>query len=300
MRRRRILQCFILGAALAVAPLTALARCEGIVQEPKPQNTPQEDVGRDLDDILESGFIEFAVYDDFAPYSWIDKGQPRGTDIDIGRMIAKAMGVEARFRFVLAGDDLNADLQNYVWKGAAVGGRVSDVMLHVPYNSDFACRIDQVVFTGLYSDEKIAVGYSKADYPEKPPVPAYFRYDTVGVENDSISDFYLSNLLGSEAVANIHRYPSTAAAMDAMAAGEVKGVMGPRAQVEYGLTQAGGAHEPPLIGFSTGHWTLGLAVHISHTDLGYALDDAVTAGLDDGSIAAIFQTYGLTFTPPTR
>ena len=122
-----------------------------------------------------------------------------------------------------------------------MGGRVPDVMLHVPCNSDFACRLDQVVFTGLYFDEQIVVGYSKADYPDKPPVPAYFRYGTVGIENDSIADFFLSSLLGSETIANIHRYPSTLAAM---AASEVKGVKGPRAQVEFGLTEAGAAHEP--------------------------------------------------------
>lgn len=298
MQRRRLLAGLILSAGLAVAPGLAQARCEGVVQEPKPQNTPQEDIGRDLDEIISSGYIEFAVYDDFAPYSWSDNGEPKGTDIEVGRMIAKAMGIEARFRFVLAGDDLNADLQNYVWKGAAVNGRVSDAMLHVPYNSDFACRLDQVVFTGLYFDEKIVVGYSKAEYPDKAPVPAYFRYDTVGVENDSISDFYLSTLLGSEAVANIHRYPTTASAMAGMAAGEVKGVMGPRAQVEYSLTTAGAMHEPPLPGFSTGHWTLGLAVHISHSDLGYTLDDAISAGLADGRIAGIFKDYGLSFTTP--
>lgn len=300
MRRRSLLAGLILGAGLAVAPGLGQARCEGVVQEPKPQNTPAQDVGRDFDEIIASGYIEFAVYDDFAPYSWSDKGQPRGTDVEVGRLIAKALGVEPRFRFVLAGDDLNADLQNYVWKGAAVNGRVSDVMLHVPYNSDFACRLDQVVFTGLYFDEKIVVGYTKAEYPEKAPVPAYFRYDTVGVENDSISDFYLSTLLGAEAVANIHRYPSTAAAMAGMAAGEVKGVMGPRGQVEYGLTPAGAMHEPPLPGFATGRWTLGMAVHISHSDLGYALDDAISAGLADGRIAQIFKDYGLSFTPPTR
>jgi polar amino acid transport system substrate-binding protein len=300
MSRRGVITGLTVSIAMALVPGLALARCEGVVAEPPPQNTFPQDVGREFDDIIASGWIEFAVYDDFAPYSWQDKGQPRGVDIEIGRLIAAALGIEARFRFVLAGDNLDADLQNYVWKGAAVNGRVSDAMLHVPYNSDYACRLDQVVFTGLYFDEKIVVGYRRDSYPEKPPVPAYFRYDTVGVENDSISDFYLSSLLGSEAVANIHRYPDTLAAMAALAAGEVKGVMGPRAQVEFGLTDATAMHEPPLMGFATGNWTLGLANHISHRDLGYSLDDAITAGLADGRIAAIFQNYGLSFTPPTR
>jgi polar amino acid transport system substrate-binding protein len=300
MRWRGLIAATLLVLGSALRPDLVLARCEGITPEAPLQNTFPQDVGRDFDDIIDSGWMEFAVYDDFAPYSWLEKSAPRGIDIDIGQLIAKALGVEPRFRFVLAGEDLTADLQNYVWKGAAIGGRVSDVMLHVPYNSDMACRIDQVVFTGLYFDEKIVVGYTKADYPDKPPVPAYFRYDTVGVENDSISDFFLSSLLGSGSAANIHRYPSTGAAMAAMAAGEVKGVMGPRAQVEHGLTAAGAMHEPPLVGFSTGEWTLGVALHLSHSDLGYGLDEIITGAVADGSIARIFASYGLSYSPPTR
>lgn len=68
--------------------------------------------GRDFDDIIASGWIEFAIYDDFAPYSWLDKGQLRGTDIDVGRLIAKVLGIAARFSFVQADENLDADLQN--------------------------------------------------------------------------------------------------------------------------------------------------------------------------------------------
>ncbi|WEX89965.1 hypothetical protein PZN02_005305 [Sinorhizobium garamanticum] len=75
--------------------------------------------------------------------------------MDIGKSIAEALGVEARFRLVQAGETLDADLLNYVWKGAAVGGHVSDVMLHVPYDSEYACRIEQVTFTGQYATETI-------------------------------------------------------------------------------------------------------------------------------------------------
>ena len=50
-----------------------------------------------------------------------------------------------------------------------------------------------MAFTGQYQTEGIAIAYDKAAYPEEKPVPAYFRFDTVAVENDSIADFYLSN-----------------------------------------------------------------------------------------------------------
>ena len=40
-------------------------------------------------------------------------------------------------------------------------------------------------------------------------------------------------------------------------AGEVMAAMGPRAQLEFGLTDALDLHEPPLPGFAKGSWTIG-------------------------------------------
>lgn len=299
-------------AALLAAPGVALARCEGFVPGAKPQNTAREFVGTTLDDIVDRGWIEFAVYENFAPYSYDDGGTPKGVDIEVGRIIAESLGVEARFRLVQAGENLEADLLNYVWKGAAVDGHVSNVMLRVPYNSDFTCRVEQVVFTGQYAGERIGIAYATAAYPdaipgpdasarhEGAPVPAFFRYDTVGIENDSIADFYLTSTLGAQAAAQIKRFPQIAGAMAALQAGEVMAVMGPLAQLQAGAGDGIAVHTPPMAGFATGRWTLGLAIHHSHRDLAYAVDDAIVAGLADGRIAAAYAMYGLDFTPPER
>lgn len=298
--RRRVFLAATAALLPALAAQRVLARCEGVAPGARPQNTFPHDVGDTLDAILARGWIEFALYADFAPYSWAEGDKLRGVDVELGRLIAAELGVEARFRPVLAGEDLDADLRNYVWQGAAIGGRVSNVMLHVPYDADYQCRVDQVRFTGQYFDEALVIAYSQAAYPEgEKPVPAYFRYDSVAVENDSISDFYLTSQVGAQAAANIHRYPTTAAAMAALAAGEVKAAMGPRGQVEYGMKPGLAWHAPPLVGLAKTHWTLGAAVHISHTDLGYRISDAVAAGLADGRIAGIFKSFGLSFAPPT-
>jgi ABC-type amino acid transport substrate-binding protein len=286
----------------AVLPAVAFARCEGHVPQPKPQNTFPQDVGRSFDRIVEEGWIEFAVYEDFAPWSYEEKGRARGVDVEIGRLIAAALGVEARFRLVQAGETLDADLLNYVWKGAVIGGHVSDVMLHVPYDSDYACRIEQVTFTGQYAREAIAIAYDRTDYPEEAPTPPFFRFDTVAVENDSISDFHLTSLLGP--VDKIRRYRSTALAVEALASGETMAAMGPRAELQAGIAAhpeaALALHEPPLVGLARGKWTLGVGVNFQHKDLAYAVDDAIAAALADGRIAAIFKAGGLTFEPPVR
>lgn len=286
--------------AVAQAAAQAAARCEGVAPGPPPQNAGRDVVGQSLEEIEQRGWIEFAVYDAFAPWSWEEDGAPRGVDVEIGKLIAEALGVAARFRFVAAGENLEADLRNHVWKGPLVGGRVSNVMLHVPYDSDFACRVEQVVFTGQVYDEAIAIAYDRSAYPEDKPVPAYFRFDAVAVENDTISDFYLTSLAGGQLRANIRRFADYGAAMAALAAGEVKAVMGPRAQLEFAMTPGIGLHQPPLPGFAKGRWTVGAAIRHTYRALGYAVDGATRDALEDGRIEAIFADHRLTFTPPER
>lgn len=276
------------------------ARCEDWTPQAKPQNVGRDIVGQELDVILDRGWIEFAVYEDYPPYSFEEAGQPRGVDIEIGRLIAGDLGVTPRFKFVAAGENLEADLRHTLWKGPLIGGAVSNVMLRVPYDSAFTCRVEQVVFTGQYMTESIAIAYRNSEYPEEKPVPAYFRFDTVAVENDSIADFYLTSLAGGQLGANIRRYATMAEAMEALAQGEVMAAMGPRGQLDYGLTDDLGVHQPPLPGFAVGAWTVGLGVNFRYRPLGYAVDDAIYAALSDGRMAAIFESYGLSFTPPER
>ncbi|WP_254899231.1 substrate-binding periplasmic protein [Thalassococcus arenae] len=280
------------GAALAADP------CADHVPQPKPQNASRDIVGQDIDQITERGYMTFAVYEDHAPYSWEDRGQPRGVDVEIARLIAAYIGVEARFRFVAAGENLDADLRHNIWQGPILGGAVSNVMLRVPYDSSFQCRVEQVVFPGQYQVESLAIAYSEASYPDSKPVPAYFRFDTVAVENDSIADFYLTSFAGGQTAAGVRRYPSMQAAMAALNAGEVMAAMGPLAQLEYFAADGVAIHQPPLPGLARSQWTLGAAVHFAYRPLSYTVGDAVTEALSDGRIAGIFAAYGLTHKPP--
>lgn len=294
----RYLTAFVVAAGLICTGQSALARCEDHVPQPKPQNASRDIVGADLDTIVERGYIEFAAFENFPPWSYEKNGKPTGVDIEIGRLIAEELGVEPRFNLVAAGENLDEDLRNWVWKGPIISGRVANVMLHVPYDSNFACRVEQVVFTGQYHVERVGIAYRKAVYPDSAPVPAYFRFDTVAVQNDTIADFYLTNLLGAQAQANIHRYRTAAQAMAALASGETGAAMGPLSQLEHGLTDDLAVHAPPMPGFSVSNWTLGVAVHFAYRPLAYSVEDAIYRGIEDGRIARIFAEHGLSFAPP--
>ena len=310
MGRRNIIAGLAAGLlGLAASPL--FARCENVAPSARMQNTPREFVGQTMDEIVQRGYLTIAVYDAFPPYSWLgDDGKPQGIDIGVGRILAESLGVEARFNFVLAGEDLKIDLMSYVWRGSVLDEPVSNLMMRVPYNADFACQVDQVAFTGQYAAEQIAVAYGLAAYPdavpsdlprhEGGPVPAFFRYDSVAVENDSIADFYLTAFPGGQIGPNIHRFPSMAEAMVAVAGGEVMAAMGPQSQLQYGAEEGVAVHTPPLPQFALAKWTLGIAVHQSHRDLAYALDDAIAAALTDGRIEKVYADLGLDFIPPER
>ena len=290
------------GAILVLTggPLWAQDPCADYVPQPKPQNAGRDIVGQELDQIVDQGHMLFAVYEEYPPYSWQEGGAAKGVDVEVARVIAERIGVEPQFRFVAAAENLDADLRNNIWKGAIIGGRVANVMMRVPYDRTFACRAEQVVFTGQYATEEIAIAYRRDVYPDEAPVPAYFRSDTVAVENDSISDFYLSGFAGGQLATGIRRYRTMEAAMAALERGEVMAAMGPKGQLEHGLTEALALHQPPLPGLSIGGWTLGVAVNFRYRPLAYEVDDAIAAALADGRIAAIYEKYGLTHQPPLR
>lgn len=271
----------------------------GLNANPKPQNASRDIIGQDLDEIQERGFIEIGVYADFAPWSFLKDGKPAGVDIDIGKLIASDLGVEARFNVLPADENVDADLRNMIVRGPVIGGKVSNVMMHVPYSFDFQCRNEAVVINGLYHQEQTAIAYRKEAYADgKLPVPAYFRFDAVGVENDSLADFYLTSVNNGMLSPMMTRYPTIEAAVDGMKKGEVKAVMGPLSQLEFLKDDSIGVHTPPLVGLSTGTWPIGLAVRFNWRPLSYAADDAITAALQDGRIKAVFAKYGLTHTAP--
>ncbi len=265
----------------------------------KPQNTARDIVGKSLDDIQERGWMLFAVYEDFAPYSYEKDGKLVGVDIDLARLIAKDLGVEARFYATQAGENVDADLRNNIWKGRLVGGQIANVMLRVPYNRELACRNEQVVLNGQYQNERIGIAYAKKDYPDGGPTPAFFRFDTVGVENDTISDFYLSGIRGGQLVPKMIRYKNYAEAMAALRAGEVMAVMGPLGELQHGLKPGLTTHTPPLPGLASAQWTLGVAVRHNWRPLSYAVDDAIRAAVEDGRMNALFTAHGLSYTKPS-
>jgi len=275
----------LLGGALAAGGLVAAPRLGA----------------RPLDDVRESGYLRVALYEDYAPFSWIEDGRPRGIDAAIGENLAAGLGLGVRWLTHPAGETVDDDLRLNVWRGDLTGSGTADVMMHVPVDRELARRNGLVVILGAYFRHEIALAY---DPSATGADPGFELFETlpIGVETDTNSDFFLLSALGGRLRGSVRHFLPFAAAVAALRRGEVAAVLGQRAQLEGHLTEPEDRRFPimlpelpPVFGRP---WTVGVAVKADSRDLGYTLGDAIEALLASGEIAAIFARHGVTHLAP--
>jgi ABC-type amino acid transport substrate-binding protein len=259
--------------------------------------------GDTLDEIVARGTIKIGLYDDYAPYSYLENGEIKGTDAEIGKLIAEALGVKPLFELRRADESVDADMRDHVWRGPLTGGDVVNVFLHMPIDRELALRNDMVVMGGGYASEKTVLVWSKSQLGDIPTMTDFTEYK-IAVENDSIADFYLGGLAGGAIVKNMLHRTSMAQAMDELLSGEAAGAMGPMAQIEYALSRSGdkatsfGVGKTVPAGLGQGTWSYGFAVRMNYRDLYYAIEEALSKAVADGRIKAIYEKFGLTYNPP--
>ena len=289
-------------SALVLMTVLTLAGSGLFAREFPSDDTGRDRVGIDYDAIMERGFIEIGVYQDFAPYSWRDdSGQLVGVDVDLAQLIADDLGVELRVIDLPADEDVDTDLRNYVWRGHYMGRRIVNVLMRVPYNRELDYRNELAALTGRYAQERIAIGYRVSEFPDEPPFPGSFQSRPVGVETYRLADFYLTGLPG--VLPNIQRRRNLADVIDLLREGEVVAVMGIRAQLEHFLRDDPefAVESGPLPGLSVGNWPVGIATAFyTARMLSFEVDDILTAAVRDGRVEAIYRAHGLSWDEPGR
>ncbi|WP_417530105.1 substrate-binding periplasmic protein [Marinobacter lipolyticus] len=265
---------------------------------------------RTYDIILESGYLKVGVYENFPPYSYQVDGEPRGIDVEIGKRIAEAMGVEFRVHWIVPDENLGDDLRNNVWKGHYLAKRrLADVMMRVPYDKTYAYMQDstgeyineQVVLFGPYQQEtwQIAFNPEKLDAVD---TVAVFQYHPIGVEIDTLPDFYLSSGLQGRLRDQVRHYTNVREAFEAMRNGEVSAVMGMRAEIDHEMSRpenrafqlAGNGF--PAIGKQV--WDVGMAIKHTHRQLGYALEAIIGDLVKSGDLQSLFAQLDLRYSVP--
>jgi len=289
-------------SAMVLTTVLTLAGSGLFAREYPSDDTGRDRVGIDYDEIMERGFIEIGVYEDFAPYSWRNgSGQLVGVDVDLAQLIADELGVELRLRDLPADEDVDTDLRNYVWRGHYMGRRIVNVLMRVPYNRELDYRNELAALTGRYSQEQLAIGYRLSEFPDEPPFPGSFQTRPVGVETYQLSDFYLTGLPG--VLPNIKRRRHLSDAIELLREGEVVAVMGIRARLEHylGDDPEFAVETSPMPGLAIGSWPVGIATAFyTARMLSYEVDDIITAAVRDGRVEAIYNAHGLSWAEPQR
>ena len=255
---------------------------------------------RPLDDVIESKYIRIFVYESFPPYSYYTReGKLTGIDVEIARRLAEKLGVKINFFVRDADENVDDDLRNNVWKGHYIGGGIADVMMHVPVDDELRKNNPMAVIFGRYYTERMAIASDEAKVG-KTGTLAPFLYNKIGVELDTLADFYLSSpsTFNGQLRDKVVRYRTFKDAMKGLKTQEVAGLMGPRGQLEAAVKATKRKYNvssPPFPGMALPRWNIGMAVKEDSRDLAYKLGDFIIELRESGELKTIFAKYGLTY-----
>lgn len=252
--------------------------------------------GEGLEAIRQRGRLRIAVYNNFPPYS---TAGGKGIDAELGRAIAAKLGLAPEIVGYNAGEDMNDDLRNMVWKGHYLGTQPADVMMHVPVDEHLAKANDKVHIFAPYHRETLAL----ARNPDRVKPLAgsaavaleVFTREKIGVETATLADSFLLGVLNGRLRENVVHFKTVAEAAKGMANGQVSAVLAQRAELEAALqgNTRIALDTPHFAELKIDSWPLGLAVKAEDKELAEALNAALADLKTDGTVAAIFKRYGI-------
>lgn len=242
-----------------------------------------------------SGVLKVAVYEDYAPFS----DGNIGIDVDLAKALADKLKMKLSLLPFKAGDDVNDDLRNMVWKGHYLGYGPADVMLHVPVDHRLSVANDKVQIFAPYYHEVIRLVRSAKKFPDYDNTDS-LAGKTIGVDGDSISAIVLLSEENGKFRDNVKIFKSPIEALEKLKAGELDAVLATVSEIESVFK---GDPEFPLQQVSFPRlpqqgWIVGMAVKKEETELAGKLQAATDELFNSGEMAKIFGKYGVQVNKP--
>lgn len=250
--------------------------------------------GYSLDEIRNRGVLRVAVYEDFPPFHHAG----RGIDVEVARALADRLGVKLSLMAFPASDEsVEDDLRNMVWKGHYLGYGPADVMLHVPVAPELA-KNRRVRIFGAYFRDALAIARNVKAVPRLPTLDA-LRGRKVGAEIGGLASTLLLGFAGGTLRDGIVHVASGHEVALGLKTGRTAAGMALRSELEAGLRGVDAiAIEAPPIALGEFSWRLGMAVSSDNGELEKALEEAVRAMVESGTLASIFAAQGVTWRAP--
>ena len=258
-----------------------------------------------LDKIQASGVLKVAVYKDNAPFSDGPADAMKGLDIELATALARQMKLKLALLPFDAGERMNDDLRNMVWRGHYLGYGPADVMLHVPVDKYLMNENRQTLIFAPYMRQVQVLLRDTAVIPEAIRTPEDLKGFKLAAERGTGSAGALMGHQSGELLAQVSLYSTGVQAAQAVLDGKVAAAYVMRSQAENALAQTPPESRHwamsalPLNGLPPNGWPLGMAIKSSASkDLGQALEKALQALRDSGELLAIFKHNGMTLTAP--
>ena len=257
----------------------------------------------DLARIRANGVLKVAVYKDNAPFSSAIGGAMEGLDVSLAYALTRQLGLSLSLLPFDAGENMNDDLRNMVWRGHYLGYGPADLMMHVPVDRYLIKENPQVIIFSPYM-RQIPVVCFDSNKIDQVRTPEDLKGFSISVEQGTGLASLLMGYGGGILHSQISLQRSGQAAVREVVEGRAAAAYVTRAQAESVLATF--SPRPPrlhLTEIATGHivdkgWSIGIAIKASHKELGKAIESAMQQLRSSGELAALFQRHGLTLTVP--
>ncbi|MDL2356324.1 MAG: transporter substrate-binding domain-containing protein [Pseudomonadota bacterium] len=249
----------------------------------------------DWQKIQQSGHLKVAVYNDFLPFS--DKGA--GIDVDLAGALSAKLGLKLSLLPFPAGESMDDDLRNMVWKGHYLGYGPADVMLHVPVDNRLMAENDKVQIFAPYHVETVRLVRSAKTVPAFDGIDA-LAGKKIGVEKVSIAAMVMLGEGNGKFRDNVRIYPTATEAVEALKAGLLDAVLANRSEIESVMKgdAAFPLNEVAFQRLPRSGWAIGMAVRKDDIEIAKKLQAAINEMAANGELKAIFAKYGVQVVKP--
>jgi len=250
-------------------------------------------------DIKEKGYLRVAVYKNYAPFSYREKGKLQGIEVDLGKLLASKLDVDPLIWAIGADENMEDDLRNTIWKGHYLGGGTADVMLHVPMHKLFAENNDKVIIDNAYFTEEIVA--SRHNSYASIPLIKLFGEKKIGVELDTLPDFFMVGTQGGRFNENVIHYATVTEAVHAMVKGEISCVVAPRSQIDFALSDLREEYLSSDVTMPRSYqakWIVGMAVKEGRVELMSMIKKALKDIEASGELSKLFKKYNINYRKP--
>jgi ABC-type amino acid transport substrate-binding protein len=253
---------------------------------------------RPLADVKTSGALRVAVYQDYKPYSWREGDKAVGIDVEIAKALAVKLGVRLDLFELRAGDDIEEDLRNGVWRGSVVGAAPADVMLHVPYDKRIEEDDNRVALLAPYHIDGMAMVVDPAKSAAAADL-SLLKTEKAAVAVGTIGDMILISVQDHALQPNVVHEKTLEKAAGDFERGEVAAFYGEASAAQAFARK--GARPFALVYPKTGmnaDWPIGIAVKRDSRDLGAEVAAALDEMAASGRLKQIFFDYGVDWRKP--